>query len=71
VPAEVVLIVAFNLVMFVLAELPWLGLIFAPERTEALVRRASGFLARHGSKLAIAVCLVVGVHLIVRGLIRS
>ena len=32
------------------------------------MNRASGFLARHGSKLAIAVCLVVGVHLIVRGL---
>lgn len=71
VPAEVGLIIAFNLIMFVLAELPWLGLIFAPERTEALVDRASVFLARHGSKIAIGVCLVVGVHLIVRGLIRS
>lgn len=71
VPVEVAEVIAFNLIMFALAEIPWLGLLLAPERTEALVGRAIDFLAAHGNKIAIAVCLVVGVHLIVRGLIRS
>ncbi|HEY2161584.1 MAG TPA: GAP family protein [Solirubrobacteraceae bacterium] len=71
VPEEVGLVIAFNLIMFVLAEIPWLGLMFAPKRTEALVGKAIDFLARHGNKLAIAVCVVVGVHLIIRGVIRS
>lgn len=71
VPAEIGIVIAFNLIMFALAEIPWLGLMFAPERTEALVGRAIDFLARHGSKIAIGVCVVVGVHLIVRGLVRA
>jgi hypothetical protein len=71
VPGEVGLVIAFNVIMFALAEIPWLGLMVAPERTETLVAKAIGFLARHGNKLAIAVCVVVGVHLIIRGVIRS
>jgi hypothetical protein len=71
VPVDLALVLAFNLIMFGLAELPWLGLLFAPARTEAAVERASDFLAAHGRKIAIVVCVVVGVHLVVRGAIRS
>ena len=68
---DVVLVIAFNLIMFSLAEIPWVGLIVAPERTERLVKRAMAFLGLHGNKIATGLCLVVGVHLIVRAAIRS
>jgi hypothetical protein len=38
--ANVALILLFNAIMFALAEVPLLGLIFARERTDALVARA-------------------------------
>jgi hypothetical protein len=68
---DAVLVVAFNVIMFSLAEIPWVGLMVAPERTERLVKRAMTFLGVHGNKIATALCLVVGVHLIVRAAIRS
>jgi hypothetical protein len=67
----VVLVVAFNLIMFLLAEIPWVGLMVAPERTERLVRLAMEFLGLHGSKIATGLCLIVGIHLIVRGALRA
>jgi MFS family permease len=70
-PVDLALVVGFNVIMFALAEIPWVGLMVAPERTDRLVKRAMEFLGVHGTKLATALCLVVGVHLIVRGLIRS
>lgn len=69
--ADLLLVLSFNVIMFALAEIPWVGLMVAPERTERLVRRAMDFLGVHGTKLATGLCVVVGVHLIVRGVIRS
>jgi hypothetical protein len=68
---EIVLIVGFNLIMFLLAEIPLLGLLLAPERTEALVKRANDWMSRHGREIAIVLCVVLGVFLIVRGIINS
>ncbi len=68
---DLLLVLGFNVIMFALAEIPWVGLMVAPERTERLVKRAMDFLGVHGTKLATGLCVVVGVHLIVRGLIRS
>ena len=68
---DAVLVVAFNLIMFALAEIPLIGLMVAPEPTERLVKRATTFLGLHGNKIATGLCLVVGVHLIVRAAIRS
>jgi Sap, sulfolipid-1-addressing protein len=68
---DVVLIVGFNLVMFLLAEIPWVGLVRAPERTEALVRRLDGWFSTHGRRLAIVMCAAFGVFLIVRGIAHS
>lgn len=68
---EVAMVIAFNLIMFLLIEIPLLGLLLAPERTEAAVARARAFLSAHGNTIAVAVCLVVGIHLVVRGAIRS
>lgn len=68
---DAVLVVAFNLIMFALAEIPLIGLLVAPEPTERLVKRATTFLGVHGNKIATGLCLVVGVHLIVRAAVRS
>lgn len=71
VPVEMLQVILFNLIMFLLAEIPWAGLMLMPERTDRFVRRALAFLGVHGTKIATGLCVVVGVHLIVRGVIRS
>jgi hypothetical protein len=68
---ELVLVLSFNVIMFALAEIPWVGLIVAPERTQQLVKRAMDFLGVHGTKIATGLCVIVGVHLVVRGIVRS
>jgi hypothetical protein len=68
---DLVWIVGFNLIMFVLAEIPWLGLVFAPGRTQALVDRMNHILTADGRRIAIVLCLVLGVFLIVRGIIHA
>jgi hypothetical protein len=64
-------IVLFNLIMFVLAEVPLVGLWVAPERTNALVHRMNAWAAGHGREVAIGVCIVFGVFLIVRGILSA
>jgi hypothetical protein len=44
-----------------------LGLLFAPERTDALVKRMNDWITNHGRAIAIVLCVVLGVFLIVRG----
>jgi hypothetical protein len=68
---EVLEVITFNLIMFALAEIPLIGLILAPERTERLVRRGLDFLGLHGSKLATALCVIVGLHLTIRGALHA
>jgi hypothetical protein len=65
------LIVAFNVIMFLLAEIPLAGLILAPERTNALVERFNAWLSRSSRRIAIGVCLCVGTFLIARGVINA
>jgi MFS family permease len=65
------LILGFNAIMFLLAEVPMAGLIFAPERTDALVTRFNAWLSRNGRRIAIGVCATVGVFLVVRGIVHS
>jgi hypothetical protein len=67
----VVLILAFNVIMFALAEIPLLGLVFAPERTHELVGRANDWFSSHGRQIAIGLCAILGVYLIVRGIVNT
>jgi hypothetical protein len=67
----VIMIVAFNLIMFALAEIPLLGLTFAPERTHELVGRGNAWLSGHGRQIAIVLCAAVGIYLIVRGIAHA
>ena len=65
------LIVLFNLIMFLLAEIPLVGLLVAPERTGELVDRLNRWLNEHSRQLAIGVCATLGAFLVVRGLVNA
>jgi len=67
----ILLIVAFNLIMFLLAEIPLLGLILAPERTDLLVHRVNDWFSANGRRIAIVLCAILGVFLIARGIVHS
>ncbi len=64
-------VLVFNLIMFALAEIPWLGLVFAPKRTDALVARMDRLLSANGRRIAIVVCTLFGVFLIARGIAHA
>ena len=68
---DIVLVVGFNLIMFLLAEIPLLGLILAPERTIELVHRVNDWFSANGRRIAIILCGTLGVFLITRGIVRS
>ena len=57
--------------MFLLAEIPLVGLIVAPGRTDALIGRINDWLSSNSRRIAIAVSLFLGVFLLVRGIARG
>lgn len=71
VAGEIVLIVSFNLIMFLLAEIPLLGLLLAPERTEELVGRTDHWLSANGRRIAMVMSALLGAFLIARGLAHA
>lgn len=71
VAGKIVLVVSFNLVMFLLAEVPWVGLIAAPERTNELVERTDHWLSANGRRIALVMSALFGAFLVVRGLIHA
>lgn len=64
-------ILLFNAIMFLLAEIPLVGLLVAPERTHAFVHRMNRWLREHSRQLATGICATLGVYLIVRGLVNA
>jgi hypothetical protein len=68
---EIALIVGFNLIMFLLAEVPLAGLLIAPDRTDAMVKRFNAWLSSHSRQIAIALCVFLGLFLIIRGIVNS
>ncbi len=64
-------ILLFNVIMFLLAEIPLVGLLVAPAKTGELVDRMNVWLRDHSRQLAIGVCFTLGVYLIVRGLTHA
>jgi hypothetical protein len=68
VAADVLLVLAFNLVMFLLVEIPLAYYLLAPERAQALVGRIDSALKTHARQLGIAVAAIVGAYLFVDGL---
>jgi Sap, sulfolipid-1-addressing protein len=68
---DVFLVVLFNLIMFLLAEIPLYFLVVAPERAHALVKRMDEVLSANGRQIAIVASGTLGVFLIVRGIAHS
>jgi len=67
----ILLVLLFNAIMFLLAEIPWLALIFAPNRVERMVEGVNAWLGRNGRNLAIVLCALLGIFLVTRGVIQS
>jgi hypothetical protein len=66
--ATILLVVGFNVIMFTLAEIPLVGLIFNPDGTERVVVAVNRWFSDNGRRIAIAVCLALSGFLIVRGI---
>jgi hypothetical protein len=70
VPATVLFVVSFCLIQLVLLELPLLGYIFAPRRTQEAVTRFRAWLGRSGRRIGIIGVGTLGLLLLARGLIE-
>ncbi len=67
--AQVAAVVIFNLIMFVLAEVPLLGYSFAPDTTQLKVEALNAWMGRHARQIVIVVATTIGLYLVARGLI--
>jgi Sap, sulfolipid-1-addressing protein len=65
----VVIIVAFNIVMLALLELPLAGYLFAPEWTPRAVDRAKAWVSDHWRRFAVIGLGAVGAALVIKGTI--
>jgi hypothetical protein len=61
----------FNAIMFLLAEVPLVGLVLWPDRTGEMVQRFNTWLTGHSRQIAITVCLLISAFLITRGLVNA
>lgn len=67
--ATVFAVIGFNLVMLVLLELPLLGFLVAPDRTQRQVAAARELGARHGRRYAIGGLRLLGLALLLKGVV--
>jgi hypothetical protein len=65
--ATVLTVVAINVIMLGLLEIPLIGYSVSPERTAATVERLGAWLSRDGGKIALVVVVVLALALIGRG----
>jgi hypothetical protein len=68
-PVTVLLIVGFCLVELLLLEVPLLGFVFAPERTQRAVTGFKGWIGREGRTAVVIGATVIGVWLLIRGVL--
>jgi Sap, sulfolipid-1-addressing protein len=68
--ANVISVIAFNLIMLLLVELPLLGYVFAPDWTFKAVGGFQAWISRGGRRIAVRAAIVVGALLILRGIIE-
>lgn len=67
----IALVIAFNVIMFALAEVPMAGLVVAPDRTVTLVDQANGWFSANGRRIAVVLSAALGVFLVVRGIAKA
>ena len=68
---KVLLLIAFNFVMFSFVEFPLFGFLVAPEWTKAQVDRFNAWLRRNGRHLGGWIGVALGAYLITRGIIAA
>jgi hypothetical protein len=68
---EVLLVLAFNLIMFALIEIPLAGYLLSPDRTQAAVTRFDAWLRSNSRELAAIVAGLIGAYLLTRGLVQA
>ncbi len=69
--SETVLVVlAFNVIMLALLEVPLLGYTFRPEATEAAVARFSSWITRRGGRIGLILGGALAIALLVRGFVN-
>jgi hypothetical protein len=68
--STVLAVLAFNMIMLVLLELPLLAYTIRPESTAAGVERFKNWLSRSGGRLALIAGAAIGFFLVARGAIR-
>jgi hypothetical protein len=68
--ATVLVVLAFNVIMLIVLELPLLGYALAPEWTEVTVARFGNWLTRRGARVALIAGITIGVLLILRGIVN-
>ena len=66
----VVLVVAFNLIMLVLLEIPLVCFAIAPDWTVGAIDGAKAWIGRHGHRFAVTMLTVIGGLLVTKGLIE-
>ena len=66
---DVLVIIAVNVVMLVLLEVPLIAFAVAPERTPVAIDRFKGWIARHGARALTIALAVIGLALILRGVL--
>ncbi|HEX4308293.1 MAG TPA: GAP family protein [Solirubrobacterales bacterium] len=67
---KVLVILAYNVMLMLLLEIPLVGFYLAPDRTVVEVHRFRDWLSRNGRRMAIVVAATVAVFLIVRGAVE-
>jgi Sap, sulfolipid-1-addressing protein len=66
----VLAVIAFNIIMLALVEIPLLSYAIRPESTDAAVQRFNGWLTRRGAQVALIAGAAIGIFLIARGTTR-
>jgi hypothetical protein len=69
-PETVVLVVAFNLIMLALLEVPLLCFAIAPGWTVGAIDTAKAWIGRHGQRFAVTMLTVLGTLLVIKGVIE-
>jgi len=66
---QVLMIVIFNLIMFLLVEVPLVAYVVAPERAQETVGRLNDWLHDHARPLTEGIAGTVGAYLVVKGIV--
>jgi hypothetical protein len=69
-PETVLLVIAFNLIMLVLLEVPLLCFAIAPDWTITAIDKAKAWIGRHGRRFEVTMLILLGTLLVIKGVIE-